>query len=148
MDGLSTTTCTIRTARHDDAPALSELSAELGYPVPVDVLSERVFRLDPSQHAVFVAEVDGRVVGSIDVGLVFHIQSGLRAEIGGLVVAPTERSRGIGGQLLRRVETWAREKGMSELLVRSNNVREDAHRFYLREDYTRTKLQAVFVKKL
>jgi GNAT superfamily N-acetyltransferase len=148
MDCLSTETFQIREAQPSDSAALSELSAQLGYPVPADVMAERVRQLEPGEHAVFVAESEGHVVGWIDVGLVFHLQSGTRAEIGGLVVAESERSRGVGRQLLHRAEEWARKRGMTEVLLRSNSKRADAHRFYLRENYTQTKLSAVFLKKL
>jgi GNAT superfamily N-acetyltransferase len=137
----------IRHALPDDAEALSALSSELGYPAPTDVLRGRIVDLT-LQHAVFVAEVEHRVVGWIDVGLSFHLQSGLRAEIGGLVVSAESRNQGIGRQLLLRAEQWGREKGMSEVLLRSNTKRADAHRFYLRENYKQTKTSAVFLKKL
>ena len=139
--------CSIRTAQSRDAEALSALSAELGYPVPPDLMRERVTQFS-TEHAVLVAEFDGRVIGWIDVGLSFHLQSGTRAEIGGLVVAADSRGRGIGSQLLERAEQWAKEKGVEEVLLRSNAKRTDAHRFYLREKYTQTKTSAVFLKKL
>ena len=137
----------LRHALPDDAEALATLSSELGYPVPADVMRRRIVDLN-LQQAVFVAEVDQRVVGWIDVGLSFHLQSGVRAEIGGLVVSAESRNQGFGRQLLLRAEQWAREKGMSEVLLRSNTKRADAHRFYLRESYTQTKTSAVFLKKL
>ena len=137
----------IRHALPDDAEALANLSSELGYPTPADVMRGRIVDLT-LEHAVFVAEVDRRVVGWIDVGLSFHLQSGLRAEIGGLVVLAESRRQGIGRQLLIRAEQWARENGMNEVLLRSNNKRADAHRFYLRENYNQTKTSAVFLKKL
>src|SRR6266702_4219899 len=107
----------IRDARPDDAEALSTLSAELGYPVPAAVMRERISQLS-AEHAVFVAD-DGNVVGWIDVGVVFHLQSGSRAEIGGLVVSSDSRSQGIGRELLQRAEQWARDKGMTKVLLRS-----------------------------
>ena len=134
-------------ARTDDAPALSLLSAELGYPVADQVLAERIRNL-PADHAVLVADNDGLVIGWIDVGLSFHLQSGIKAEIGGLVVAASHRSRGIGSQLLRRAEDWAREHQADKVTLRSNIKRADAHRFYLRERYTQTKTSAVFEKTL
>jgi GNAT superfamily N-acetyltransferase len=137
----------IRHALPDDAEALAALSAELGYPVPTDVLRRRIVDLT-LEHAVFVGDDARRVVGWIDVGLSFHLQSGTRAEIGGLVVSVGSRNQGIGRQLLLRAEQWAREKGMSEVLLRSNTKRTDAHRFYLRENYKQTKTSAVFRKKL
>lgn len=148
MECLSTETFKIREARPEDSPVLSQLSAELGYPVPADLMADRVRKIKSGEHAVFVAEVENSVVGWIDVGLVFHLQSGTRAEIGGLVVAESQRSRGVGRQLLHRAEEWARERGMTEIQLRSNSKRTDAHRFYLRENYTQTKLSAVFLKKL
>jgi GNAT superfamily N-acetyltransferase len=137
----------IRHAQPKDAEALARLSGELGYPVPEDVMRERVIKLTEHQ-AVFVADTDHLVLGWIDVGLSFHLQSGLRAEIGGLVVSADARGQGIGRELLVRAEQWAREKGMNEVLLRSNSKRADAHRFYLRENYTQIKTSAVFVKSL
>jgi GNAT superfamily N-acetyltransferase len=137
----------IRDARPDDAIPLSLLSAELGYPVPDRVLTERIQNL-PSDHAVLVADDDGLVIAWIDVGLSFHLQSGIKAEIGGLVVAASNRSQGIGSQLLRRAEDWAREHHADKVTLRSNIKRADAHRFYLREQYTQTKTSAVFEKTL
>jgi GNAT superfamily N-acetyltransferase len=109
-------------------------------------MRERIAHLT-LDHAVFVAEGD-KVIGWIDVGLVFHLQSGTRAEIGGLVVSSESRSQGVGRLLLQRAEQWAREKGMTRLLLRSNVKRNDAHRFYLREQYTQVKTSAVFEKNL
>ena len=139
--------CLIRKALPGDADALSALSAELGYPVPADIMRERVSKFS-SEHSVLVAESGGKVIGWIDVGLSFHLQSGTRAEIGGLVVAEASRSGGIGRKLLAQAEQWAREKGVAEVLLRSNSKRADAHRFYLREQYTQVKTSAVFLKKL
>ena len=137
----------LRHAQPDDAEELAKLSGELGYPVASSVMRERVIQLNP-QQAVFVAEEGGRVLGWIDVLLSFHLQSGHRAEIGGLVVSAEARSQGIGRQLLLRAEQWAREQGMSEVLLRSNSKRADAHRFYLRENYKQVKTSAVFIKSL
>jgi GNAT superfamily N-acetyltransferase len=139
--------CSIRDARPDDADAISNLSAELGYPVPVEVMRERLFRMAP-ENAVFVWESDGRVLGWIGIATVFHIQTGIRAEIGGFVVSSESRSQGIGSQLLQRAEQWARSKEMPRLLVRSNTKRADAHRFYLRENYSQLKTSLVFEKFL
>jgi GNAT superfamily N-acetyltransferase len=138
--------CSVRDARPQDAGSLSTLSADLGYAVPTEVMRERIAHLT-LDHAVFVAEAD-KVIGWIDVGLVFHLQSGTRAEIGGLVVSSESRSQGVGRLLLQRAEQWAREKGMTRLLLRSNVKRNDAHRFYLREQYTQVKTSAVFEKNL
>ena len=147
----------VREAAPADAAALSTLSAELGYPVSMEIMRQRLTHL-PSDHAVFVAQAStaddedvassSEVVGWIDVGLSFHLQTGSRAEIGGLVVAAEARSRGIGRQLLQRAEQWARQHGSQKVLLRSNIKRTDAHRFYDREHYRQIKTSAVFEKEL
>ena len=49
--------------------------------------------------------------------------------------------------LLAAAEAWAREHGFASMRVRSNILRERAHRFYLREGYIEKKRQAVFLKR-
>ena len=132
-----------------DAGAATNLSAELGYPVHPDDMRQRIQSfLKMPDHAVYVACVSGSVVGWIDAGIVHHLQAESRAEIGGLVVSSAARSQGIGRLLVERVEQWARQNGLGSIVVRSQIIRDDAHRFYLREGYQRTKTSAVFTKHL
>lgn len=140
---------TIREVQLSDAPVVAELSEELGYSVSPEVMSSRLGYVQSLEdHIIYVACIDGEVVGWIDVGLVHHIQSGIYAEIGGLVVSGTARNKGIGKELVAAAEKWATERGISQILVRSQIKREAAHRFYLREGYAQTKTSAVFQKKL
>ncbi len=142
--------CTIRECRLDDAAAVAELSGQLGYAVPLDVMTERIRSMssDPT-HTVVVACTDaGQVIAWMDLGIVFHLQSGKYCEIGGLVVAESARGNGIGCRMVAYAEQWAAEKGVKKVLVRSNSKRTDAHRFYLRENYAMVKTSAVFEKKL
>jgi GNAT superfamily N-acetyltransferase len=132
-----------------DADAAAKLSEELGYPVSPDVMRQRIESLIGSpDHVVYVACVGEEVVGWIDVSVTQHLQSEVRAEIGGLVVSSALRAGGIGRHLVARAEQWARQRGLTSMVVRSQIAREGAHRFYLREGYTRTKTSAVFTKKL
>jgi len=130
-----------------DASAAAELSGELGYPVSPEVMQQRIASLS-ADHVVYVACLDGEVVGWIDVSLTHHLQSDPRAEIGGLVVSSKVRSRGIGRVLVASAEQWALERGLNSVVVRSQIAREAAHNFYLREGYARTKTSAVFTKQL
>jgi GNAT superfamily N-acetyltransferase len=139
----------IREVTSADATAVALLSAELGYPVSDDAMRQRIESLAArADHVVYVACLGGELVGWIDVGVIHHLQSEPRAEIGGLVVAHEARSSGIGRRLVARAEEWALERGLGSMVVRSQIVREGAHRFYLREGYERTKTSAVFTKKL
>ncbi len=142
--------CEIRECQPSDADAVARLSAQLGYAVPTEEMQRRLAHVsnDPV-HAVLVAHLDsGEVVGWIDVAVVFHLQSGAYCEIGGLVVSDAVRGKGIGRELVVAAERWAAARGMKKVLVRSNAIRADAHRFYLRENYTMVKTSAVFEKKL
>ena len=132
-----------------DADAAARLSGELGYPTDATTMRLRIEQLAASvDHGAFVACTAGDVVGWVHVSAVHHMQSDPRVEIGGLVVAAHARSAGIGAQLVARAEQWAREAGFTSVVVRSQVMREAAHRFYLREGYTRTKTSAVFSKVL
>jgi len=143
-------TLVLREIAVEDAEAAARLTGELGYPASAKEMAERIrAQMALRDHVIYVACVpDHGVVGWIDVQIVHHLQAPARAEIGGLVVASGARSRGIGRQLLARAEQWAAERGMRQVVVRSQIARERAHQFYLREGYRRTKTSAVFAKEI
>jgi GNAT superfamily N-acetyltransferase len=103
-----------------------------------------------SKHAVFVAESTGTagVVGWVHVSVSHLLESGVRAEVNGLVVAEGQRSAGAGAKLLEAAEEWARKRGCGGMNVRSNVIRERAHRFYERQGYEHYKTQKAFRKAL
>ena len=142
------TTLTLRAIDAGDAGEAARLAAQLGYPVEPVVMADRIRAIDIDRHAVIVACLDRQVVGWIDVGLVQHLQSGPYAEIGGLVVSEVFRNQRVGTRLLRAAEGWARDRGVKDVVVRSQIAREAAHRFYVREGYARTKTSAVFTRTL
>ena len=139
----------VRHASPSDAAALAALLGELGYPTPEAEARERVERLcGRGDHAVLVAERGGAVIGWIHV---FHLDSMEQppmAVIAGLVVSETERGSGAGARLVAEAEAWARGRGCKRMRVRSNVIRERAHRFYLRLGYSVTKTQVVFDKTI
>jgi len=140
---------TIRKADAGDAAAVASLSGELGYPVSEVDIGARLRRINEMpDHTVLVAcAPDGVILGWADVGVTFHLQSGSYAEIGGLVVTASARRGGIGKELVARAEEWAFARGVKRMVVRCNAVREEAHRFYLREGYQQTKTSAIFEKR-
>ena len=139
----------IREMCPDDAASVAALSAELGYPVDAETMRARIDRQSAmADHGLFVACQGTRVIAWIHVLASHHLQGEPRAEIGGLIVTSDVRSSGVGALLVQRAEQWASEHGFAGILVRSQIMREAAHRFYLREGYERTKTSAVFTKKL
>jgi GNAT superfamily N-acetyltransferase len=141
---------TIRRARMADAPRLAELSGQLGYPTTAAEIRKRLLKLKPvSQNALFVADSrDTGVVGWAHVSVTHLVEVGTRAELNGLIVAEGQRSFGAGARLLAAVEDWARKHGCPGMSVRSNVVRDRAHKFYEREGYEHYKTQKAFRKAL
>jgi GNAT superfamily N-acetyltransferase len=140
----------IRRARISDAQRLAELSAELGYPAAAGEVRDRVRALKSARaNAVFVAESsEAGVVGWAHVSATPLIEAQTRAELHGLIVAEGQRSLGAGALLLETVENWARQQGCRNMSVRSNVIRERAHRFYERQGYEHYKTQKAFRKAL
>ncbi|MGB7022683.1 MAG: GNAT family N-acetyltransferase [Candidatus Acidiferrales bacterium] len=141
---------TIREARISDAPNLAPLAKQLGYDsTPEEVAARLPGIFADSEHSIFVAEqTDGDLAGYVEAFLFRTAASDLRGEIAGLVVEEKSRARNIGRMLMARAEDWAREKGCSECGLRSNVIREGAHRFYENLGYRVNKTQKSFRKKL
>ncbi len=140
----------IRKAQRSDAGRIAQLSGELGYPATPAQIEARLRQLKPaSKHAVFVAECfDVGLVGWLHVSVSHLLESDIRAEVNGLIVADGQRSAGAGAKLLEAAEEWARTRGCRGMNVRSNVVRERAHGFYERNGYEHYKTQKAFRKTL
>lgn len=139
----------VRNVSPEDAHEAADLSAELGYPVPAETMEKRLAEIArASDHSVFGAYLEGRLVGWIDVGIVQHLQSGKYGEIGGLIVSAKYQGCGIGKALVKAAEEWVAEREIDKILVRSQVVREEAHAFYIGLNFSRIKTSAVFSKSL
>ncbi len=139
----------IRPAGGHDAEGVARLSEQLGYPVAVEEARRRLADVAArADHACLVA-VDGeQILGWIHVFESLHVESARSAEIGGLIVESRRRDHGIGTALLDAAEAWARQRGIERLRVRTNIVRTDAHRFYVRQGFAVLKQQDVLTKAL
>ncbi len=140
----------IRRAKSADAQQIAALCGQLGYPATAAQMRARLRRIAPaSQNAVFVADSkkDG-LIGWLHVSKEPLLESEMRAEVNGLVVAEGQRSLGAGAQLLAAAEDWARKHGCKGMSVRSNVIRERAHKFYERNGYEHYKTQKSFRKPL
>ena len=137
----------IRRLAVDDAEAAAELSSQLGYPCSARDLRERIEEmLRAADRVAFAAVADGQMVGWIDAAMERHLQAPASVVIGGLVVREDMRGLGVGKLLCVEVEEWARSKSVPLVRVRSQIKREDAHRFYLRDGYSKVKTSFVFEK--
>jgi GNAT superfamily N-acetyltransferase len=133
-----------------DAAAIASLSAELGYPVePADILTRLDALVGATDQVVLVATApDQTVVGWIHGAEHLLLEAGSRCEILGLVVSSGHRRGGIGRRLLAAVEAWAHCRGLPEVSVRSNVLRETSHPFYEKHGYRRVKTQHAYRKAI
>ena len=143
-------TSAIRSATVADAAEIARLSAQLGYPADEQVFAARLRRLlDSPVHAVLVAaDADGPLAGFIALEQRITLELGERVEIVGLVVDGETRRGGVGRSLVAAAERWTRDRGLVEVFLRSNVVRPEAHPFYERLGYLRTKTQHAYRKQL
>ncbi|MBD8880729.1 GNAT family N-acetyltransferase [Rhodanobacter sp. 7MK24] len=140
----------LRTARVDDAMEIARLAGELGYPLGVAAMEDRLRAILPlPQHHVTVAQDgNGGLLGWIAIERRLTLESGERIEIVGLVVDAAARGTGIGRALVADGERWAHAQGFESIGVRSNVARERSHPFYENLGYARVKTQHVYRKVL
>ena len=141
---------TCREMRVEDATRVAELAGELGYPSTAEQILARKAVLDrQGMSVVYVAETaPGAVVGWIIVSEICSMELDPHAEVKGLVVADGVRSGGIGAKLMEVGEAWARARGLREMVLRSNVIRDRAHAFYKRIGYEEQKRQVKLRRRL
>jgi GNAT superfamily N-acetyltransferase len=133
----------VRDATAGDWKAVAALLAELGRPEALGSEEEPAMRdvflryLARPDVAALVAEIDGQVVGFVDIEFRTRLNfAAPQAWIPDLIVAGADRSRGAGRALLERAEELARERGCWGMSLESATWRTRAHAFYLREGWT------------
>jgi GNAT superfamily N-acetyltransferase len=131
----------IRRATRDDLPAIVHMLADdpLGATREADVAplpgsyhqAFDAIERDPNQE-LMVAEVDGRVVGVLQLSFIPYLtyQGSWRALIEGVRVASDRRSGGIGRRLIQWCIDRARQRGCRMVQLTSDKSRTDAIRFY------------------
>ena len=140
----------IRPAHHCDHERIAELAGQLSYPSTPEEIARRLEGLQrTAETAVFVAELEaGEIAGWIAVFVYRTVEADARAEVSGLVVDERFRSQRVGEHLLARAEEWARGNGCQAIALRSNVIRDRAHKFYERHGYVHIKTQKAFRKQL
>jgi GNAT superfamily N-acetyltransferase len=135
----------VKKAEPEDAAAIARLSDQMGYTISVrETLRNLEIISQHENEIIFVALNDKKLLGWIHVFHTTRLESGSFCEIGGLVVDDQFRHQGIGTLLIDKIKPWCINRGSSNLRVRSNVKRKDAHEFYLRMGFDESKQQKVF----
>lgn len=123
----------LRRARPDDAADVAALLVELGYPDnEVNAIEKRLamWARVPA-GVVLVAQLDGRVVGTVAVTAIPYLErEGRWGRIVALVVSADCRGQGVGRQLVEAAETAAGDLGCVTMEVTSSRDRTVSHPFY------------------
>ncbi|WP_328677744.1 helix-turn-helix domain-containing GNAT family N-acetyltransferase [Streptomyces sp. NBC_00322] len=88
---------------------------------------------DPHLERVWIAELDGRPVGSV---MCVRDDAPATARLRLLLVEPDARGHGLGDLLVRTVVDFARDVGYRDLVLWTNDVLAGARRIYQRAGFT------------
>ena len=141
----------IRTVQIKDAGQIRDLCHQaLGYDSTLEKVTAQIdkFNQPDSGHFCFVYEEDqtGNILGYVEAEVYESIYSDLGLNVLGLAVFPSAQGRGIGRQLMERIETLARTHNYSFIRLSSASHRKEAHFFYEHIGYEGNKTQKRFLK--
>jgi ribosomal protein S18 acetylase RimI-like enzyme len=115
----------------DVIAAFESLIPQLSRSNPAPTEAELNDMVSSPASDVFVARVDGNIVGSLTL-VTFRIPTGIRAWIEDVVVDETARGHGVGEALNQAAIEEARRKGAVTVDLTSRPSREAANRLYQR----------------
>lgn len=122
-----------------DLEALTDLMNDLGYPTDTQSMKNRMESIESNpDYYTFMAEVENEIAGMVGARIVhFYEGDGVTAQISALVIKENFQGKGIGKELIRFIESWAREKGAKSLYLTSGAKpeRAKAHDFYKRQGF-------------
>jgi GNAT superfamily N-acetyltransferase len=123
----------VRVGRREDAAAIAECLAPLGYGTTAAWVSQSIATSSGSQgDALFVCEMgEAGLVGVISAHVIPLLHTpGALTRITALSIREGYSRRGIGRILIEQVEAWSRELGACRIEVTSGDHRHGAHAFY------------------
>ena len=139
----------IRAMAPTGIPAARLLLAQLGYELNSNEVERRYNAVkERGDHAVFVAEEDGRTIGFLHLYERPAFDKPPEVIVQAIVVDQTLRSTGVGKTIMSMAESWALERGYSSIALTSNISRCGAHSFYNRLGYKIEATSHLFRKQL
>ena len=141
----------IRTVQVKDAGQIRDLCHQaLGYESTLEKVAAQIenFNLPDSGHFCCVYEEDqtGTILGYVEAEAYESVYSDSGLNVLGLAVFPSAQGRGIGRQLMERVEEFAKSSHYAFIRLNSASHRKEAHVFYERIGYDGNKTQKRFLK--
>ena len=127
----------IRPAIPADAPAISALLTQLGYPGTTEFLPQKLIKmLEHPDEILLVAEIEDQVIAFISFHIIPQIAlPGDFARISYFAVDALAQSQGIGKTIEEYCTSLAQARQCDLIEVHCHSRRTDAHRFYFRQGY-------------
>ena len=141
----------IRSVQVKDAGQIRDLCHQaLGYDSNLEKVAAQIdkFNSPDSDHLCFVDEEDqtGNILGYVEAEVYESLYSDAGLNVLGLAVLPSAQGRGIGRQLMERVEELAKSRHYAFIRLNSASHRKEAHLLYERIGYEGNKTQKRFLK--
>ena len=141
----------IRNVQVKDALQIRDLCHQaLGYDSTLEKVAAQIekFNQPDSGHVCFVYEEvqTGDLLGYVEAEVYESLYSDLGLNILGLAVFPFAQGRGIGRQLMERMEDFAKSHQYAFIRLNSASHRKEAHVFYEHIGYEGNKTQKRFLK--
>jgi ribosomal protein S18 acetylase RimI-like enzyme len=137
----------IRIATKNDIPAMAELlhqlfAIEVDFTPDFDKQAEGLdLLLDRPSASIFIAEINGQVVGMCTVQIL--VSTAMGREVGAVedvIIDVENRGKSIGSALMRTVEAWAAKKNLGRLQLRADKDNGPALCFYRQQGWKHTNL--------
>ena len=140
-------TIQIRPAKNEDHDSIQTLAIQLGYsPTKETILTGlKTMQINPD-YEVIVIEENNMVVGWMTLCVRHRIEDVPFLQIAAIVTEENLRGKGFGKKLMDYAETKAKEKQLSFIGLQSSKFRENAHGFYEKIGYSKTK-ESFFFRK-
>lgn len=139
----------VRNMKLTDAEAINLINAEsLGYELSLEMTKNHMKKLllNPNHHIFYVAEEEELVVGYVHAELYETLYSEPMLNVLALAINQNNQQRGIGKQLMQRIEQVASERDLVGVRLNSGEARTEAHKFYESIGYSSDKKQKRFLK--
>ena len=148
MSGNERLSVTVRSGRFEDVAREAELhrSVDWCYDERSTLAEYHDDAYEPS--SVIVAEVDGEVVGKLELFLAWKSTYGRFGLIRRFVVAEGWRGKGVGRRLLEEVERRCAEAGCAYVELTVDVTNPEAHAFYKREGFIEDRVEVIMRKPL
>jgi GNAT superfamily N-acetyltransferase len=139
---------TIRRGKQEDAAILAELHRDADWCYDDTAIVTQYFDDAFEPNTVIGADVEGELVGKLELFLAWKSNSGRFGVIRRFVVHPDWRGRGIGNRLLAAAEEEARNAGCAFLELSVDEANEGARRLYGTIDFAESRREIILRKSL